>query len=142
MVLTVSFVLFPGTGFFAPVISGSFRSLSACIGAPEPHDFAVRTNAARRAKIAPGDVRPSHPAPNVRDDREASLLWVRDEREHRFDLPDDAMPGMCDTLARRANQEASLGYVVASGSIVIYHELQYVTGACLRSLSLFSPPSY
>jgi hypothetical protein len=28
--------------------------------------------------IAPGDVRPSHPAPNVRDDREPPLLWVRD----------------------------------------------------------------
>jgi hypothetical protein len=28
--------------------------------------------------IAPGDVRPSHPAPNVRDDREPPLLRVRD----------------------------------------------------------------
>src|SRR5712664_5004695 len=51
------------------------RKLSACIGAPGPHDFAVRTNAARRAIIALGDVRPSHPAPNVRDDREPPLLW-------------------------------------------------------------------
>jgi hypothetical protein len=52
--------------------------------------------------LRPGDVRPSHPAPNVRDDREPPLLWVRDGREHRFDLPDGAMPGTCDTLARRA----------------------------------------
>jgi hypothetical protein len=34
--------------------------------------------------------RPSHPAPNVRDDREAPLMWVRDAREHGFDLPDGA----------------------------------------------------
>jgi hypothetical protein len=34
--------------------------------------------------------RPSHPAPNVRDDREAPLLRVRDAREHGFDLPDGA----------------------------------------------------
>jgi hypothetical protein len=34
--------------------------------------------------------RPSHPAPNVRDDRETPLLWVRDAREHGFDLPDGA----------------------------------------------------
>ena len=96
------YVIFPVTGLVATVACGSSRKLSACIGAPEPHDFAVRTNAARRARIAPGDVRPSHPAPNVRDDREPPLLWVRDKREHRFDLPDNAMPGTCDRLARRA----------------------------------------
>jgi hypothetical protein len=28
---------------------------------------------------------------------------VRDKREHRFDLPDNAIPGTCDRLARRAN---------------------------------------
>jgi hypothetical protein len=50
-----------------------FANLSACIGAPRPHDFAVRTNAACRAKKAPGDMRPSHPAANVRDDRETPL---------------------------------------------------------------------
>src|SRR2546430_8156314 len=36
--------------------------------------------------IAPGDVRPSHPAPNVRDDREPPLLWVRDRRKEATDL--------------------------------------------------------
>ena len=35
--------------------------------------------------------RPSHPAPNVRDDRDTPLLWVRDAREHGFDLPDGAI---------------------------------------------------
>src|SRR5258706_2767899 len=32
--------------------------------------------------------RPPHPAPNVRDDREAPLLWVRDGGSPSADLPD------------------------------------------------------
>ena len=40
--------------------------------------------------------RPSHPAPNVRDDRETPLLWVRDAREHGFDLPDGARGNVHD----------------------------------------------
>src|ERR1700750_222900 len=34
--------------------------------------------------------RPSHPAAYVRDDREAPLMWQRDGRKHRSDLPDGA----------------------------------------------------
>jgi len=30
-------------------------------------------------------MRPSHPAPNVRDDREAPLMWVRDGGDHAGD---------------------------------------------------------
>ena len=62
------------------------HELDACIGAPGPHDSAVRTTTVRRATIAPGDVRPSHPAPNVRDDREPPLLWERDSEKCKFDL--------------------------------------------------------
>jgi hypothetical protein len=62
--------------------------LDASVGASGPHDFAVRHGAARLASPR----RPSHPAPNVRDDREAPLLgdgtggkmlviWGRDQRE-------------------------------------------------------------
>jgi len=32
--------------------------------------------------------RPPHPASNVRDDREAPLLWARDGVSFSFDLPD------------------------------------------------------
>jgi len=39
-----------------------------------------------RAMIALGDVRPSHPIPNVRDDREPPLLWERDKRKEATDL--------------------------------------------------------
>ncbi len=38
----------------ATVVRGRIRDLSACIGAPEPHDFAVRCSIIRLAqKIAP-----------------------------------------------------------------------------------------
>jgi hypothetical protein len=78
MVLTVSFVLFPGTGFFAPVTRETrkrLHELSACIGAPEPHDFAVRCSIIRpRKKLRLTLQRPSHPTPNVRDDREPPLF--------------------------------------------------------------------
>ena len=40
--------------------------------------------------------RPSHPASNVRDDREAPLLRQRDAREHRCDLPDGARGNVHD----------------------------------------------
>jgi hypothetical protein len=80
--------------------------LSASVGAPEPHDFTVRL-----LRHSSDDVpRPSHLAPNVRDDREPPLLWVRDKREHRFDLPDNAIPGTCDRLARRASHHLACSH--------------------------------
>jgi hypothetical protein len=64
----------------------ALQEFSACIGAPGPRDFAVRTSAARRARIAPGDVRPSHPVSYVRDDRETPLMWERDSENFKCDL--------------------------------------------------------
>jgi len=80
-----------------------FHQLSACIGAPGPHDFAVRTNTARRAIIALGDVRPSHPIPDVRDDREPPLYGERDKRKEATDLGVRSIAAGRDRLARRAN---------------------------------------
>ena len=50
------------------------HELSASVGAPGPHDFAVR-EAARTSAHSP---RPPHPASNVRDDRETPLVRRRD----------------------------------------------------------------
>jgi hypothetical protein len=59
------------------------RELDPSIGGPGPHDFAVRISRARLAQRT----RPSHPAPNVRDDRETPLLWERDARSNtRFPI--------------------------------------------------------
>jgi hypothetical protein len=78
MVLTVSFVLFPVTMLFChrhPRDAKHHRDLSACVGAPEPHDFAVRSSIIRpRKKLRLTLPRPSHPEPNVRDDRDTPLL--------------------------------------------------------------------
>jgi hypothetical protein len=51
--------------------------------------------------------RPSHPAPNVRDDRETPLMRARDARKSAFDLPDVTSENACGTLARRANQSCA-----------------------------------
>jgi hypothetical protein len=61
-----------GPGSFAPVIPEKLASqeLSASVGAPGPHDFAVRLSYARLASLR----RPPHPAPNVRDDAYAPLF--------------------------------------------------------------------
>ena len=64
-----------------PSFAGSSRDLDASVGASGPHAFAVRISIARLATLP----RPPHPAPNVRDDREAPLLWERDGgRIHSF----------------------------------------------------------
>ena len=69
MVLTVSFVLFPVTGLVCHRRLASTAKLDASVGASEPHDFAVRFSAVRQQHHQ----RPSHPVPNVRDDRETPL---------------------------------------------------------------------
>jgi hypothetical protein len=71
MVLTVSFVLSPVTGFIVTVVPEKLASqeLDASAGASGPHDFAVR-DLRCSSKAHP---RPPHPAPNVRDDRETPL---------------------------------------------------------------------
>jgi hypothetical protein len=63
-------------------LAGHPARLSASPGAPGPHDFAVRVSRARRTRCP----RPSHPAPNTRDDREAPLSRARNGADHGSDL--------------------------------------------------------
>jgi hypothetical protein len=77
-----------------------FRQLDASVGASGPRDFAVRIRRSRQLHPP----RPPHPAPNVRDDREAPLLWARDGRSCSDDFPDalsGVLPGVqiCRTSA-------------------------------------------
>jgi hypothetical protein len=60
----------------------STGDFSACIGAPGPHDFAVR----KQATFVSALPRPPHPALNVRDDRDTPLSARRDERSHKSDF--------------------------------------------------------
>jgi hypothetical protein len=74
-VLTVSFELSPVSRAFLPpsFAQDALRKLDISVGISGPHDFAVRETRARQAR----DPRPSHPAPNVRDDRETPLVMRR-----------------------------------------------------------------
>jgi hypothetical protein len=88
MVLTVYFALSLVTGLSCHHRSQetckqlASRELDASVGASGPHDFAVR--AQRHSSF--DSRRPSHPAPNVRDDRDTPLLWVRDSDRCKSDL--------------------------------------------------------
>jgi hypothetical protein len=73
MVLTVSFALSPVTGLFCHRHrrdAKHHRQLDTCLGVSGPHDFAVRAQHHSSVDVP----RPSHPAPNTRDDREAPLF--------------------------------------------------------------------
>ena len=59
------------------------RQLDASVEASGPHDFSVRFVTARQSMPK----RPSHPAPNIRDDRETPSHGARDARRSARDLP-------------------------------------------------------
>jgi hypothetical protein len=73
----------PGVpGLLAPVASlDSSARLDASVGTSGPHDFTVRIGHARLAQPS----RPSHPAPNVRDDREPPLQAEAGRAENKGD---------------------------------------------------------
>src|ERR1700732_4637794 len=77
MVLRFSSCSSRGPGFLAPVVRGLLHKLSASVGAPEAHDFAVRDT--RRSSAAPS--RPSHPAPRFVTTARTPLLPERDGGE-------------------------------------------------------------
>ena len=63
-----------GPGFLAPVAREFVHELGASVGAPEPHDFAVRDSTARLAAPTASIASRS----TFRDDRDTPLLAVRD----------------------------------------------------------------
>jgi len=78
--------------------------LSKSVGAPEPHDFAVRCSIIRLCKKLHLTLpRPSHPAPNVRDDREPPLFSSAGQAKEATDLGVRSIAVDRDRLARRAN---------------------------------------
>ena len=84
MVLTVSFVLSPVTGLFCHRRLANNAKLDASVGG-------VRTTRLRRPHqhdSSSAHPRPSHPVPNVRDDRDTPLCVGRDGGGSKVDLPD------------------------------------------------------
>jgi hypothetical protein len=75
MVLTVSFVLSPVTGFLATVACADRSAkLDASIGAPGPYDFAVRNICRSSCDVVASTASRS----TFRDDRDTPLLPERD----------------------------------------------------------------
>jgi|ERR1700730_6499440 hypothetical protein len=76
------------SGFFVTV-PGAKRQLChpvhASVEALKPRGFVVRETSAFVLCAVP---RPSHPAPNVRDDRDTPLMVGTDARKNASDLPD------------------------------------------------------
>ena len=72
----------PGEPGFLATIPSATRKRCHCVdisvGISGPHDFAVRIACARLAHA----MRPSHPASNVRDDRETPLERRRDKNRY------------------------------------------------------------
>jgi hypothetical protein len=106
--------------------------LSASVGAPEPHDFTVRL-----LRHSSDDVpRPSHPAPNVRDDREPPLLWVR-----------DGVKGKCDFSKRPSGIFSHAGLddpdqLELAGEISFYAQIiskRYSRSSCNGTKTLAEP---
>ena len=60
------------------------RQVDASVEASRPHDFTVRGVATRQLATP----YPSHPASNVRDDRDTPSYQARDGRASKSDLPD------------------------------------------------------
>ena len=87
MVLTAYSVLSPVTGLSCHrrLRRLLLAELDASVGASGPHDFAVRQQA---PLVHARFLRPPHPAPDVRDDREPPLCGHGMARVCRDDLPD------------------------------------------------------
>ena len=95
------------------------------VGVSGPHDFAVRPLITRQLISA----RPSHPAPDVRDDREAPLLVERGTAEtSAFDLPDGTSGFFWrQVLLPRANHpRAAMLWVPKSTNAVCASDLPHV----------------
>jgi hypothetical protein len=71
------YALSPGTGVIAPVIRAPVErcELGISTGMPGPRDFTVASETfVRMIRSRCDQIRPPHPAPDVRDDREAPLV--------------------------------------------------------------------
>jgi len=76
-------------------LAKAHRELSASTAAPGPHDFTSASMLFVRSRMrAATPMRPSHPAPNVRDDRETPLVDGHETAEN--------VNLICPTTQRRA----------------------------------------
>jgi hypothetical protein len=81
------YALSPGTGLSCPRHSWFVSTNLTPASGRQDHAISPSAIASFVAqKLRPTPPRPSHPASNVRDDREAPLMWERDGENCKFDL--------------------------------------------------------
>src|SRR5882724_4275090 len=81
------YAISPGTGLSCPRHSWFVSTNLAPASGRQDHAIspsAIASFVAQKLRLTPP--RPSHPASNVRDDREAPLMWERDGDSCKFDL--------------------------------------------------------
>ena len=99
-------------GLLATVVRGLVTcKLDPSVGRSGPHDFAARFSP--RSSCAT-EKRPSHPAPNVRDDRDTPLLFGRETGEEKSLICPTAQAELSAT-DWHDGQIAHCGYVRARG---------------------------
>ena len=65
----------PGVHDFSVTVIGAMQSIVANLAPAKGRQDHTPSPSAHASFVCRGHLRPSHPAPNVRDDREAPLLW-------------------------------------------------------------------
>ena len=103
MVLTGCFVLSPVIGLCCHRPRAMRKHCRKLMSASRHQDHTTSPSVAS-ALVFSHQQRPPHPAPNVRDDREAPLFRARDAKDSAGDLPVATTRRGCGRLARRANQ--------------------------------------
>ena len=100
-----------------------FRRLDPSVGRSGPRDFAVRTG---RARLAP-PIRPSHPAPTLRDDRDTPLCrsgMCRDNHKIRKNGSEIFLVGRLDHATRlRSFNKIARRRMMVRGKICAWHRL-------------------
>jgi hypothetical protein len=134
MVLTVSFELFSVIGLSCHRRRAEpSAQLDASVETSEPHDFAVRVHLIRRMTCP----RPSHPAPDVRDDRDTPpRSRARDGGVYGFDLGKTRRKIF---LRKRLDTTANHGIGRSPDEQKRYPGFPHPGSLCLRFASAFPP---
>ena len=94
----------PGVHDLLVTVIGAMPSIVANLTPAKGRQDHTTSPSAHASFVCRGHSRPSHPAPNVRDDREAPLRWSAGRGEDGADLGERSMPSGCDRLTQRADR--------------------------------------
>jgi hypothetical protein len=119
-----------GPGFVAPVVRRMTHDLDASVGAPEPHDFAVRAGIARPAMPA----RPPHFFPTSVTVAKRPSCGEETGRGRKSDLPASAVSGAISVLIE-LNPGPTLFFGAFSSREPVSTSLENALRCCLSMIS-------